>query len=280
MRVTVLGTGTMGAGMARSLLRAGHDVTVWNRTPERAAPLAADGARVADDPAAAVADAEAVLTILFDAGSVLDTMGGLDLPEGCVWVQAATVGIEGTERVAALASERGWLLLDAPVLGTKGPAEQGALVVLAAGEDRALEAARPVTDAIGSRVVRAGTEPGRAARLKLACNAWVASLTAALGQSVALAEAMGLDPRLFLEAIEGGPVDAPYAHLKGDAMIAADWSPAFAVDGVAKDLGLIRDAARATSTDDTLLSAVLEMFERTSAAGHGADDMAAVRTAF
>lgn len=280
MRVTVLGTGTMGAGMARSLLRAGHDVTVWNRTPERAAPLATDGARVADDPAAAVADAEAVLTILFDAGSVLDTMGGLDLPEGCVWVQAATVGIEGTERVAALASERGWLLLDAPVLGTKGPAEQGALVVLAAGEDRALEAARPVTDAIGSRVVRAGTEPGRAARLKLACNAWVASLTAALGQSVALAEAMGLDPRLFLEAIEGGPVDAPYAHLKGDAMIAADWSPAFAVDGVAKDLGLIRDAARATSTDDTLLSAVLEMFERTSAAGHGADDMAAVRTAF
>ncbi|WP_415839255.1 NAD(P)-dependent oxidoreductase [Nocardioides zeicaulis] len=280
MRVTVMGTGTMGAGMARSLLRAGHEVTVWNRTAERAEPLAADGARVATDPAEAVAGAEAVVTILYDTYSVLDVMGGVDLPAGCVWVQCATIGIDGTQRVASLAHERGWLLLDAPVLGTKAPAEQGALVVLAAGDDAALEAARPVTDAIGARVVRAGTDLGAGSRLKLACNAWVASLTAALGQSVALTEGLGLDPRLFLEAIEGGAVDAPYAHVKGGAMMSGDYAPSFAVDGVVKDLGLIRDAARASSVDDRLLSTVLELFEDASDDGHGGDDMAAVRTAF
>lgn len=280
MRVTVLGTGTMGAGMARSLLRAGHEVTVWNRTASRAEPLAANGARVAADAADAVASAEAVVTILFDTVSVLEVMTDVSLSQGCVWLQSATIGVDGTERVAALAGERGWLLVDAPVLGTKAPAEQGALVVLAAGEDAAVDAARPVTDAIGARVVRAGTRPGEAARLKLVCNAWVASLTAAVGQSVALAEALGLDPRLFLDAIEGGAVDTPYAHVKGAAMLAGDYPPSFAVDGVRKDLALIRDAARASSTDDRLLTAVLDLFEATSAAGRGADDMAAVRTAF
>ena len=280
MRVTVLGTGTMGAGMARSLLREGHDVTVWNRTAERAEPLAADGARVATDPGDAVAGAEAVVTILFDTASVLEVMTDVSLPEGCVWVQAATIGLDGTDQVAALAEERGWLLLDAPVLGTKAPAEQGALVVLAAGDDAALEAARPVTDAIGSRVVRAGDRPGAGARLKLACNAWVASLTAALGQSVALTEALGLDAQLFLDAIEGGAVDAPYAHLKGAAMTSGDWTPSFAVDGVVKDLGLIRDAARGSSVDDRLLTTVLGLFSSASEAGHGEDDMAAVRTVF
>jgi 3-hydroxyisobutyrate dehydrogenase len=280
MRVTVMGTGTMGAGMARSLLREGHDVTVWNRTASRAEPLAADGARVASDPADAVAEAEAVVTILYDTASVLEVMTGVSLPEGCVWVQAATIGLDGTDRVVSLADERGWLLLDVPVLGTKAPAEQGALVVLAAGDDAALAAARPVTDAIGSRVVRAGDRPGAGARLKLACNAWVASLTAALGQSVALTEALGLDAQLFLDAIDGGAVAAPYAHLKGAAMTSADWTPSFAVDGVVKDLGLIRDAARASSVDDRLLTSVLWLFASASEAGHGADDMAAVRTVF
>ena len=280
MRVTVMGTGTMGAGMARSLLREGHEVTVWNRTAERAEPLAADGARVATDPADAVSAAEAVVTILYDTASVLEVMTDVTLPDGCVWVQCATIGIDGTHRVASLAHERGWLLLDAPVLGTKAPAEQGALVVLAAGDDAALEAARPVTDAIGSRVVRAGTEPGAGSRLKLACNAWVASLTAALGQSVALTEALGLDAQLFLEAVEGGAVDAPYAHLKGAAMMSGDYAPSFAVDGVVKDLGLIRDAARASSVDDRMLTTVLQLFEDASDDGHGGDDMAAVRTAF
>lgn len=280
MRVTVLGTGIMGTGMARSLLREGHEVTVWNRTADRAAALADDGACVATDAAQAVADAEAVVTILYDTASVLDVMAHAPLPDDCVWVQCSTIGVDGSAQVVDLARERGILLLDAPVLGTKAPAEKGALVLLVSGPDDAVAAAVPVTDAIGSRVVRAGSEPGDASRLKLVCNAWVASITAALGQSVALAEGLGLDPQLFLEALDGGPVDAPYVHLKGAAMVDGDYPTSFAVDGVVKDVGLIRAAALESGTDARLLDAVLALFEQTSAAGHGDSDMAAVRTAF
>src|SRR5262245_58240215 len=103
MQVAVLGTGIMGTGMTRSLLRDGHHVRVWNRTRDKAEPLEQHGAEVADSAQEAVHDAEAVVTMLFDADSVLEVMADLDLPAGCVWLQASTVGVEGTQRVARLA---------------------------------------------------------------------------------------------------------------------------------------------------------------------------------
>jgi 3-hydroxyisobutyrate dehydrogenase len=112
------------------------------------------------------------------------------------------------------------------------------------------------------------------------CSASGASISQHRVLYGALAEALGLDPRLFLEAVDGGPVDAPYVHVKGAAMLAGDYPTSFAVDGVVKDVGLIRDAARGAGTDERLLDAVLDLFERTSAAGHGSSDMASVRTAF
>ena len=135
--VTVLGTGTMGAGMARSLHAAGLPVRVWNRTPERARPLADDGITVETDLAEAVRGAHVVITMLFDADSVAQTVeaAGDALAPGTVWLQTSTVGVAGCDRLVELASDRGLVLVDAPVLGTKGPAEQGALVVLASGPD-------------------------------------------------------------------------------------------------------------------------------------------------
>lgn len=280
MEVAVLGTGLMGTGMARSLLRAGHDVRVWNRTPDRAEPLRRDGATVARDPQDAVRDAHAVITMLFDADAVLDVVTGIDLPDGCVWVQSSTIGIDGTRRVVELAQDRGLTVLDAPVLGTRGPAAEGALVVLVSGDERAAAAVRPVLDAVGRATVDAGPEVGAATALKLVCNAWVGTVTAALGQSMALADGLGLDPRLFLGAIAGGPVDMPYAHVKGAAMLAGEYPAAFTVDGVVKDLDLIRDAAARAGVPDTVLAATRDLFARTSADGRGHDDMAAVRTAF
>lgn len=280
MQVAVLGTGIMGTGMSRSLLRDGHDVRVWNRTRDKAESLERHGAVVADTAQDAVRDAEAVVTMLFDADSVLDVMTDLDLPAGCVWLQSSTVGVEGTQRVARLADERGIVVLDAPVLGTKGPAFEGKLVVLVSGERRATERMQPVFDAIGGRTVQAGEEVGAATALKLVCNAWIGTLTAALGQSVSLAEGLGLDPRLFLEAIEGGPVDMPYVHVKSPSMLEGDYPTSFAVDGVVKDLDLIRDAAARGEVSDTLLNAARELFARASESGRGEHDMAAVRTAF
>ena len=225
MRVAVLGTGTMGAGMARTLLRDGFDVTVWNRTPSRAAALGSDGAIVAGTAADAVAEADVIITMSFDEEAVTATARDF-LPHaktGVIWLQSATVGPAGMRRIAALADPSKVEVVDAPVVGTKGPAEAGTLIVLASGSAEAIAKARPVFEAIGSKTVEVGETVGAASSLKLACNAWIASLTTATGQSLTLAKALGVDPGLFLSTIQGGPSDNPYAQLKGRLMVKC-WS--------------------------------------------------------
>lgn len=280
LRVAVLGTGIMGAGMAANLVRSGADTTVWNRTRAKAAAI--DGARVADSPADAVTGADAVITMLFDADSVAVPMVEA-LPAmraGAVWAQMATVGIEGTGRLVELAEQHGVGFVDAPVLGTRQPAEQGALVILASG-DRALEpAVAPAFDAVGSKTRWVSEQAGASSRLKLAVNAWVQTITVATAQSVALARALGVDPQEFLDTIEGSATDCRYAHLKGGAMIAGEFPAAFGLDGAVKDSGLIVDAMRGAGIPSVLMDAVLDRFRQAADAGHQAEDMAAVIHAF
>ena len=282
MRVTVLGTGIMGAGVAGSLLRAGHDVAVWNRDPAKALPLADRGAIVATSPAKAVAGAEAVLTALFDADSVIDVMSSAlpAMQASSIWAQLSTIGLDGTARAAKLAEQHGVLMVDAMMLGTRAPAEKGELVLLVSGDAAQLDHLAPVFDAIGSRTIDAGAELGQASALKLATNAWVGSITALVGQSLAMVGALGLDPQLFLDAIRGGPTDTPYAHVKGAAMLSADYRPSFTIDGVLKDLELIRAGARRGGVPDDLLAAVHAHYADAARDGHGADDMAAVYPTF
>ncbi|MBF4589378.1 NAD(P)-dependent oxidoreductase [Curtobacterium sp. VKM Ac-1395] len=280
--MTVLGTGAMGAGVAQSLLREGHDVTAWNRSRERAEPLAEHGATVADDAGSAVAEAEVVLLTLFDADAVVDVLeqAAGDAPTDAVWVQASTVGVEGSETVVQIAAKYGITLVEAMMLGTKTPAEQGKLTMLAAGPAATLDAIDPVLDAIGAKTVRAGDRVGEGTALKLAANAWIASITAATGQSLAIARGLGIDPALFLQAIEGSASDSAYAHTKGTSMMAGEFPAQFALDGLRKDIGLITDAARANGVSTTLLDALGRVYADASAAGHGKDDIAAVSTAF
>lgn len=282
MRVTVLGTGAMGAGVAMSLLREGHDVTVWNRTRARAEPLGEHGATVSGDAAQAVEGAEVVLLTLFDTDAVVDVLeqAAGDAPEDAVWVQSSTVGVAGTETVVQLAGKYGITLVEAMMLGTKAPAEQGKLTMLVAGPDAPVAAIGPVLDAIGAKTVRAGDRVGQGTALKLAANAWIASITAATGQSLAIARALGLDPQLFLQAIEGSASDSAYAHAKGAAMIAGEFPAQFALDGLRKDIGLITEAARDADVTTTVLEALGRVYADASAAGHGSDDIAAVGTAF
>jgi 3-hydroxyisobutyrate dehydrogenase len=277
-RVSVLGTGIMGAGMARNLLKAGMDVTVWNRGAEKARPLAEAGARVAEDPASAVSAAEVVLTMLFDLDAVSQVMEQAltAAPDGLIWAQTSTVGLEGTERLAELAHRHHVVLVDAPVLGTRQPAEEGRLVVLAAGPTEAREKLAPVFEAIGSRTVWAGSRPGDGHRLKLAANSWVLTLVGGTAQAIALAEGLGVDPTLFLDCISGGPLDCDYAQLKGKAMVSGAFPPAFTLGGAVKDSALIADAMRAAGTDDTLMSVLHQQFVAAARAGHEAEDMAAI----
>ncbi len=279
MKTAVLGTGIMGAGMARSLARAGHDVVVWNRTAEKARALAGDRIAAAGSVADAVRGADVVLTMLYDADSVRAVVAELvgALGDDAVWLQTSTVGPDGAREIAALAPGR---IVDAPVLGTRTPAENGALVVLVSGPRALVEAAAPALAAIGSRTVDAGEEPGTASALKLACNSWIATITAAAAQALGLARALGVDPRLVLDAVAGGGADSPYLHLKGEAMIDGDLPLAFALDGARKDVGLMVGAARGAGFPDDLLATVLGLFDRAADAGHGADDMAAIKAAF
>src|SRR5829696_3591295 len=271
--VAVLGTGIMGAPMARNLLAAGFPVRVWNRSAEKAQPLGADGAIVAGSPREACDGAEIALTMLADADAVLDTAAGaLDGLE--LWVQASTIGVDGTERCAALAAERGVAFVDAPVLGTKQPAEQGKLVVLASGPGEQRERLAPLFDAVGARTIWLG-EAGAGTRLKLVANAWVLSLVEGLAETLVLAEGLGVAPESFLDAIARGPLDCGYAQLKGKAMIERSFEPAFPLRLAAKDLRLIEEVAERHDVDTPLLAAISARFAEGVERGNGELDISA-----
>jgi 3-hydroxyisobutyrate dehydrogenase len=187
-RVAFLGTGIMGAPMARNLLKAGFQVRVWNRTPDKARVLAAEGADLAETPADAVREAAFVITMLTDAAAVLAVMGQAaeSVPDGAVWLQTSMVGTD-VERVAGLAEDHGIMFVDCPVIGTRETAEQGRLVVLASGPGDALDRAQPIFDAIGSKTVRLEPEAGGASRMKLVANAWTVGLWESLRAQLSLA---------------------------------------------------------------------------------------------
>ena len=280
--VTVLGTGIMGAGMAANLAKAGLDTTAWNRTLAKARPLADLGARVAEDPADAISGADLVVTMLFDADAVVDVMERA-LPaakDGLIWIQSATVGIDGAERLAALARKHQTAFVDAPVLGTRQPAEAGQLVVIASGAESIRKSVMPVFDAIGSRTLWVGERPGDGQRLKLVANSWVLSIVSATAQAVALAQALGLEAQQWLDTIAGGPLDCKFAELKAMAMVAGQFPPAFALDGAVKDSGLIAAALGSAGLSDKVMAAMHDRFAEAAARGHSAEDMASVIHAF
>jgi 3-hydroxyisobutyrate dehydrogenase len=274
--VAVLGAGgTMGFAMARNLARAGFEVRAWNRTRERGETLAEDGATIAGSPALAADKAPVLLTILADADSVIETAQAAlaNAGEGVVWLQMSTVGEAGTERCAELASEHGVTFVDAPVLGTKQPALEGKLVILASGPDDVRERLQPLFDVIGQRTMWVG-DAGAGTRLKLATNSWVLTVVEGAAETLALAEGLGLDPRLVLEAVKGGALDLPYLQMKGKAMLEHNFDPAFRLELAAKDARLVVESAQRHDLDLPLLEIVRDRLAE-GAREHGDKDMAA-----
>jgi 3-hydroxyisobutyrate dehydrogenase len=276
--VAVLGTGIMGAAMARNLLAAGMEVRVWNRTREKADPLAGDGAAGAASPAQATEGAEFMITMLSDTAAVEDAVeeGVLSaLGEGGVWIQTSTLGMEGNARLAEMASQHSVAYVDAPVLGTRQPAEQGQLIVLASGPEGVRKRCAPLFDAIGSRTLWLG-EAGAGTRLKLTVNNWIVGLVGVLAETVAFARGIGVEPERFLETIEGGPLGLPYAHIKGNMMIEDEFPTSFSLALARKDAGLVLEAADAQGLRLAITEAVAGRFDEAIEAGHGDEDLAAV----
>lgn len=277
--VAVLGAGgTMGLEMARHLVRAGMDVRAWNRSRDKATPLAADGAQLTGSPAEAARGAGIVLTMLADTGAVLAAMDGehgalAAMDRGAVWLQMSTIGEEGTGRCERLAAERGIAFVDAPVLGTRQPAAEGKLVILASGPEELADRLKPVFGAFGQRTMWVG-EAGAGTRLKLVANSWILAIVEAGAETIALAEGLGLDPSLFFAAIEGGTLDLPYLRIKGKAIAERDFEPSFRLALAAKDAALVQEAAERRGMDLPLIRTVQARLSQ-SARDHGEKDMSA-----
>ncbi|AIG74789.1 6-phosphogluconate dehydrogenase [Amycolatopsis japonica] len=274
--VAVLGTGIIGAPVARNLSKAGFAVRAWNRTAAKAEALSEHGVEVAGNAAEAVEGARVVITVLTDGQTVLESIRAAAPAAGTIWVQLSTVG-DAVEELVEYADEQGLVFVDAPVQGTRQPAEQGQLIVLAAGAADVRETVQPLFDAIGKRTLWVGEDgrTGAASRLKLVLNTWVIALTHGVGEALALAEGLGVDPRHFVDVVTGGPMDNGYFQAKSAAILNDDYTTAFSVDNAEKDARLVLAAAARAGVRMDAVEAGRARFARASEAGHGDEDMAA-----
>ncbi|MGC1215391.1 MAG: NAD(P)-dependent oxidoreductase [Micromonospora sp.] len=250
LRVAVLGLGGMGRPMATNLVRAGLPTFVWNRSPERARELGEQGAEVADTPADAVRQADVVITMVTDADAVLSiaTDQGMlaAMPQGAIWAQMSTIGVAGTERIARLVAEQrpDIVLLDAPVAGSRGPAEQGKLVILASGPDEARDRIGPLFDVLGQRTAWVGPI-GAGSRIKLVNNLLLAFIAEGLAESIALGQTLGLHRQAVLNALQGSPLVAPWAAEKMQRIGQDDYSPQYPLSLALKDVDLALEGVEA-----------------------------------
>jgi 3-hydroxyisobutyrate dehydrogenase len=275
VQVAVLGTGIMGAAMARNLIAAGLPTTVWDRSPDATAPLAEAGARVAAAARDAVAGAQVVITMLPTADVVTSVMFGEGvagaLADGAVWAQMGTIGVSATAEIAGQLRP-GVLFVDAPVSGSKGPAMAGQLLILASGPADAEPIVQPVFAAIGRKTVWLGPA-GQGSRMKLAVNAYMSTLIEGVAEALELAERIGIDASALSEAIEGGPLDAPIAEAKLHKMESGDFAPEFPLEWALKDVDLA--IAVAGTNPPPLLVALSRQWHAAVDAGHGREDVAA-----
>jgi 3-hydroxyisobutyrate dehydrogenase len=280
--VAVIGAGIMGSAMARNLVAAGLTTRVWDRSPSATGSLADAGAVVAASAREAVRDAGVVITMLPTADAVESVIfdGGVAeaFADACVWAQMGTIGVEATLRIGdRLAAQRpGVMFVDAPVSGSKGPAEQGQLLILASGPAAAADAARPVFDVIGRKTVWLG-EAGRGSQVKLVVNAYLSILIEGVAETMELADRLGIGHQQLAEVIEGGPLDAPLADAKFHKMDRGDFAAEFPLEWALKDVDLVIDAAGGQAPP--LLAALSGQWHAAVAAGYGRQDISAARLA-
>jgi 3-hydroxyisobutyrate dehydrogenase len=276
--VAVLGIGTMGHGMATSALRAGIPTMVWNRNQEATRDLAELGAQVAQRAADAARWATIVITMVTDADAVLSIAhdeGVLAaLAPGAILVQMSTIGVAGMERVAsAVAAERpDVILLDAPVSGSKDPAEHGQLTIFASGPDEARPRVTPLFDALGQRTIWAG-HVGTGTRLKLVANTWLAFVAEAVSASVALAHGLGIETDTVVDALKDNSLVSAWQEAKLRRIATGDFSAQFALALALKDVRLALDAA-----DERLeaLASLADEWQQAVDLGFGHEDVTVV----
>ena len=279
-KVALLGLGIMGTGMAGRLLDAGYPLSVYNRNPGKAQTLVARGATLAPSPRAAVADASVVISMLSDVPVCRDVWLGrgealVDAAPGTLLVESSTITVDWIHELNLAAQERGCVLVDAPVTGSKAQAAAGQLLFLAGGSGEAVDKIDPILRTMGRDVVHVGPV-GSGARLKLINNFLSGVQTAALAEALSMIERSGLDLQKALGVLTAGAPGSPIVKLLSERMTARQYEPQFLLRLMAKDLRYAVGEADLQALDLDMGRAALRVFEHAIAAGQGEEDMSAV----
>jgi 3-hydroxyisobutyrate dehydrogenase-like beta-hydroxyacid dehydrogenase len=279
-RVGFIGLGLMGGPMAANVARGGHPLTVFNRTPSKAEAHKSLGATVAASPRLVAASSDVVITMLADAAAVDAVLQGPDGVlaggrPGMVLIDMSTVSPAQSRRLASQVTERGWKMLDAPVFGSTGPAKEGTLGILVGGEKEVFEAQREILARMGKHIYHFGPN-GSGAAAKLCFNLIVAAQMASLAEAMTLAARSGLDLALLGEAILSSPAASALVQRKVPLIVGRDFSPAFPLKHMHKDLGLMLETGHEILAPLPLTAQVHELFTSAKAGGHSDEDFAAV----
>ena len=279
MRIGFLGLGKMGTSMAFRLLAAGHELSVWNRTEGRTEPLAREGAIVAATPAEAELGADAVITMLFDDAAHEEVLFGpnglLDaLTPGALHIACSTISVALSERLAAEHARRGQAYVAAPVFGRPNVAEEGRLWIVMAGEDAAVARARPLLEPLARGISVIGKEPRQAHALKLGGNFLISAMIHSLAESFVYAQSQGIEPEVFLNAVNSALFQSPFYAAYGNVMLHPPSQPGATVELGAKDLRLLREAAAERHARVSLAEEMAAIFAEAQRIGLGQTDWA------
>lgn len=279
-RIGFLGLGTMGTPMATNLLKTGFPLIVWNRTPSRMEPLLRAGAKPGKSPAQVAADVEMVITMVSKPQDVEQVVLGPDgvqdgIRSDAVLIDMSTVSPATSRTLAGAMATKRAEFLDAPVVGSKGPATDGSLVILVGGLPTTLERARPILSAMGKTIIYAGTV-GAGSALKLATNLMLAHLAAGFAEGLLLVQRAGLDPKRYLEVLDASPFRSAWYQTKGASMVKREFSTHFALKHMHKDLRLMHELADDVQTALPITQAIERLFAQSEASGKAELDYSAI----
>ena len=279
-RIGFIGLGTMGAPMATHIAKAGFPLTVWNRTPTKVEPLLRVGAKAGKSPAHVAAAADLIITMVSQPNDVeavvLGPDGVLDgMKAGAVLVDMSTVSPATSRKLAGAVTTKHAEFLDAPVVGSKGPATEGALVILVGGLPSTLERCRPILATMGKTIIHAGGV-GMGSALKLAINLMLAHLAAGFAEGLLLVQGAGLDPKRYLEVLDASTFRSPWYQTKGAGMIKREFAAHFALKHMHKDLRLMTELAGEVNRKLPITQAIEALFARSEASGKAELDYSAI----
>jgi 3-hydroxyisobutyrate dehydrogenase-like beta-hydroxyacid dehydrogenase len=279
MRIAFLGLGKMGVAIARRLLAAGHPLTVWNRTADRARGLAAHGVTIASSPAEAVAGADVVFTMLFDDSAYEEVLFGHGaalsaMKAGALHISLSTISVTLSDRLTGEHARHGQQFVAAPVFGRPNVAEEGRLWIAIAGEEKSIELARPLLNPLARGISVVGAEPRQAHALKLGGNFLISAMIHSLGEAFVYAEAQGISPDAFLEAVNQALFQSPFYAAYGKVMLHPPDQPGATVELGAKDIHLLREAAASRHVRLSLADNLAEIFAEAQKVGLGQTDWA------